>query len=73
MPEVIDQGLGRDEASLVARWLTDNGKAVKNGYLSVWRLTPGEVATRFGVEELEVKKAARRVVSDYPTDYSYEK
>lgn len=60
MAEMIDQGLGRDEASLVSRWLTHLGKDVRNGYLSVWRMTPGEVATKFGVDEKDVLEAARR-------------
>lgn len=52
--------LGRDEASLVARWLTDLGKPVTNGYLSVWRMTPSEIAKAFNVEETEVIRVARR-------------
>lgn len=57
------QPLTRTEATMVVRWLRDEKeKSVDGGWTAVYKKTPDQVATAFGVKSVEVISAARRDV-----------
>ena len=56
--------LSRFEAQMVADYLKQKGKSLTSGWLSVYRLTPAEVAANFKINVAEVVKATRRQTDD---------
>jgi hypothetical protein len=48
------------EARLVAKWLDTIGKAPEQGHISIWKLTPEDIAALYKVEKEQVLAACRR-------------
>lgn len=59
--EPNEKPLTRTEASLIARWLQDKGKPTKQGWVSLWKLSPAQVSETYQETEQDILIAARRI------------
>lgn len=55
-----DKPLSQPEAYKVRDWLISKGKDVEAAIRELWKLTPSQVAKKYGVNAGEVAKAAGR-------------
>lgn len=52
--------LKRFEAQIVAEYLREKGVDLPSGWVSVWKMTPAEVAKKYRLTEAEIIRVARR-------------
>lgn len=55
-----DKPLSQVEAKLVADYLKSISKTPSTGWVSLWKLSPSQIANLYKVSAAEVIKAARR-------------
>jgi len=59
-----EKPISRPEASLLARWLQEQGKPPEQGWLSLWRMSPAKVAEEYEVNEHDILVTIRRTEED---------
>ena len=55
-----EAGLSRTEAQLAVNWLSNQGIAVKSGWIGLYKVTPSQIAKDYEVNLSELLDAVRR-------------